>query len=71
MDGVELLKHPKIISWSEFIEKGNSVDDETVQELCRQIQSEDTSSLIYTSGTTGNPKVLSYPMVIGPLSWIR
>ena len=56
MDGVELLKHPKIISWSEFIEKGNSVDDETVQELCRQIQSEDTSSLIYTSGTTGNPK---------------
>ena len=56
MDGVELLKHPKIISWSEFIEKGKSVDDETVQELCRQIQSEDTSSLIYTSGTTGNPK---------------
>ena len=56
MDRVELLKHPKIISWSEFIEKGNSVDDETVQELCRQIQSEDTSSLIYTSGTTGNPK---------------
>ena len=56
MDEVELLKHPKIISWSEFIEKGNSVDDETVQELCRQIQSEDTSSLIYTSGTTGNPK---------------
>ena len=44
MDGVELLKHPKIISWNEFIEKGNSVDDETVQELCRQIQSEDTSS---------------------------
>ena len=56
MDGVELLKHPKIISWSEFIEKGNSVDDETVQEICRQIQSGDTSSLIYTSGTTGNPK---------------
>ena len=56
MDGVELLKHPKIISWSEFIEKGKSVDDEAVQELCRQIQSGDTSSLIYTSGTTGNPK---------------
>ena len=56
MDGVELLKHSKIISWSEFIEKGKSVDDETVQELCRQIQSGDTSSLIYTSGTTGNPK---------------
>ena len=56
MDGVELLKHPKIISWSEFIERGKSVDDETVQELCRQIQSGDTSSLIYTSGTTGNPK---------------
>ena len=56
MNGVEQLQHSKIISWSEFIEKGNSIDDGMVEELCEQIQGDDTSSLIYTSGTTGNPK---------------
>ena len=56
MNGVELLEHPKIISWNEFIEKGTSINDEMVQELYEQIQGKDTSSLIYTSGTTGNPK---------------
>ena len=56
MNGVELLEHPKIISWNEFIEKGMSINDEMVLELYEQIQGKDTSSLIYTSGTTGNPK---------------
>jgi len=56
MNGVELLEHPKIISWNEFIEKGTSINDEMVLELYEQIQGKDTSSLIYTSGTTGNPK---------------
>ncbi len=56
MNGVELLEHPKIISWNEFIEKGASINDEMVIELYEQIQGKDTSSLIYTSGTTGNPK---------------
>ena len=56
MNGVELLEHPKILSWNEFIEKGTSINDEMVLELYEQIQGKDTSSLIYTSGTTGNPK---------------
>ena len=56
MNGVELLEHPKIISWNEFIEKGTSINDEMVLKLYEQIKGKDTSSLIYTSGTTGNPK---------------
>ncbi len=56
MNDIELLKHPKIISWDEFIKKGSSVEEKEVLSHCEQIQDNDTSSLIYTSGTTGNPK---------------
>ena len=56
MNDIELLEHPKIISWDEFIKKGSSVEEKEVLNLCEQIQNNDTSSLIYTSGTTGNPK---------------
>lgn len=56
MNDIELLEHPKIISWDEFIKKGSSVDEKEVLSHCEQIQDNDTSSLIYTSGTTGNPK---------------
>jgi len=56
MNDIELLEHPKIISWDEFIKKGSSVEEKEVLNLCEHIQDNDTSSLIYTSGTTGNPK---------------
>ena len=53
---VDRVKHKKIISWSEFIGKGESIDENEVLELMKTIRDENTSSLIYTSGTTGNPK---------------
>ncbi len=56
MDGVELLDHPKIITWDDFLKKGLSIDDKEVMSRCDSIEPNDTSSLIYTSGTTGNPK---------------
>ncbi len=56
MDGVEKLDHEKIITWSEFIEKGSTVDESEINARNDSIQPDDTSSLIYTSGTTGNPK---------------
>jgi len=56
MERVEKLDHPKIISWDEFIEKGESVNEEDIINKCEAIDLDDTSSLIYTSGTTGNPK---------------
>ena len=55
-DGVEVLDHPKMMSWSEFYSKGNSLPDSVVMERANAIQSDDVASLIYTSGTTGNPK---------------
>ena len=56
MEGIEKLDHDKIISWDEFILKGQHVKENDVLDLCSNIDLEDTSSLIYTSGTTGNPK---------------
>ena len=50
------VDHDKIITWDEFINKGNSIDDKHVLDLMNKINADDTSSLIYTSGTTGNPK---------------
>lgn len=55
-DGVEVLDHPKMMSWSEFYSKGNSLADSVVTERAADIQGDDVASLIYTSGTTGNPK---------------
>ena len=55
-DGVEVLDHPKMMSWSEFYSKGNSLPDSVVLERTNAIQGDDVASLIYTSGTTGNPK---------------
>ena len=49
MNDVEVFEHPKIISWDEFIKKGDSVDEKDVLNHCEQIQDKDTSSLINIS----------------------
>jgi long-chain acyl-CoA synthetase len=56
MDGVDMPDHPKAISWSDFILKGEKVQDSKIQSSIVGIKPEDTATLIYTSGTTGNPK---------------
>jgi len=56
MDGVDMPDHPKAISWSDFISKGEEVQDSQIQSSIAGIKPEDTATLIYTSGTTGNPK---------------
>ena len=56
MDGVELLENDKIISWDDFIAKGETLEESEVLDRANDIGPDDTSSLIYTSGTTGNPK---------------
>ena len=56
MGGVELIKHEKIISWDNFLEKGINISDDEINKRTDSIHPDDTSSLIYTSGTTGNPK---------------
>ena len=56
MEGVEILGHEKVISWEEFIKKGESVNESDVLARMDTVTPDDTSCLIYTSGTTGNPK---------------
>ena len=56
MDGVDMPDHPKAMSWSEFVSKGEGVDDSRIRDSIAGIDPHDTATLIYTSGTTGNPK---------------
>ena len=56
LDGIEKINHEKAISWDEFIQYGDEIEDSKVHSLIDQINEDDVSSLIYTSGTTGNPK---------------
>ena len=56
MNDVEILNHPKVITWDDFIRKGLPIKDLDVDKRFKSIKDDDTSSLIYTSGTTGNPK---------------
>ena len=56
MDGVEKIDHENVVTWDEFIEKGEKQSDNDVLNTKNKIELEDSCSLIYTSGTTGNPK---------------
>jgi long-chain acyl-CoA synthetase len=56
MNGVDMLDNPKMVSWDDFMSKGDSVEESRVTQKADAINMNDTASLIYTSGTTGNPK---------------
>jgi long-chain acyl-CoA synthetase len=45
-----------VISWQEFISKGNDIADEEFLARTVQLQPGEVASLVYTSGTTGIPK---------------
>ena len=44
------------MTWSDFLVKGEGVDDSIIKERMNGVDIHDTCALIYTSGTTGNPK---------------
>ena len=56
MNGVGVFENSKVMTWEDFIGKGNSVAESEVTERTNNLSVDDTASLIYTSGTTGNPK---------------
>jgi long-chain acyl-CoA synthetase len=56
MNGVGVFEKSKVMTWDDFIGKGNSVAESEVTERTNNLSVDDTASLIYTSGTTGNPK---------------
>ncbi len=56
MPGVDVLNHPKMMTWEDFIAKGATIGDTIVQSRLNGLTEDGTACLIYTSGTTGNPK---------------
>ena len=56
MDGAPRVVHPRVLSWEEFLERGDSVADERLQERLDALQPGGLATFIYTSGTTGPPK---------------
>ncbi|XP_048454796.1 long-chain-fatty-acid--CoA ligase ACSBG2-like isoform X2 [Rhincodon typus] len=47
---------PNIFSWKKFLELGNSVSDEVLDEIIESQNANQCCTLIYTSGSTGVPK---------------
>lgn len=45
-----------VMSWEAFLELGDEVDQEALDERIRALDRRDPCTLIYTSGTTGEPK---------------
>ncbi|MCA9298543.1 MAG: AMP-binding protein, partial [Phycisphaerales bacterium] len=56
MKGCPAIKDKIVLSWDEFMAKGDEVDDATFDERMDRIDEQQLATLIYTSGTTGPPK---------------
>ena len=69
MEGLRHFRHDRVMSWSDFIERGRAYDQEhpnLYEELIQAVAPDDTAIFIYTSGTTGMPKaaMLSHSNII-------
>jgi len=56
MEGAPRVDHPMVLSWEEFLAKGDDVADERFFERLDALEPGGLATLIYTSGTTGPPK---------------
>ena len=56
MRGAPRIEHPLVMSWDEFLAKGDATADERFFERIDALQPSGLATLIYTSGTTGPPK---------------
>jgi len=56
MKGAEAADEDWVITWDEFIAKGEKVSDDDFQKRLDALRPEQLATLIYTSGTTGPPK---------------
>ncbi len=50
------VKGDGVLSWADFLAKGDSVTDDTLDKRIAGIDPDSLATLIYTSGTTGPPK---------------
>ena len=56
MDGSPAVDDERVLTWSEFLARGEGVDDAAFQGRMDALEEDALATLIYTSGTTGPPK---------------
>jgi len=54
----EVIEDDMVMSWEDFLAKGNDVPDSAIDERLENIDPSDAATFIYTSGTTGPPKAV-------------
>lgn len=69
MEGLRHFRHDRVMSWDQFMRRGEAHEKEhpkLYDELIQSVLPEDTAIFIYTSGTTGMPKaaMLSHHNII-------
>ena len=50
------IDDPQVLDWETFLEKGDQIGEELVEERIAGLRTDQLAALIYTSGTTGPPK---------------
>ena len=58
MEGAGDHDDPRVLSWSEFLAMGDSVDEAELDARLAGLRSDQVADFIYTSGTTGPPKAV-------------
>src|SRR5687767_14646737 len=56
MRGAQGATGADVLTWEDFLVKGEAVSDATLDERIDKIEQDELATLIYTSGTTGPPK---------------
>jgi long-chain acyl-CoA synthetase len=56
MKGVPKIDHGLVMTWDEFMAKGDQVDKQAYLDRIEALEPDALATLIYTSGTTGPPK---------------
>jgi len=58
MKGAKVADDPLVLSWEDFLAKGEGIEDSAVDARMEGLKAEDPATFIYTSGTTGPPKAV-------------
>ncbi len=58
MDGAGDHDDPRVMSWQDFLARGDEVDDAEIDARLAALRGDQVADFIYTSGTTGPPKAV-------------